>query len=43
LLEEIEWGSLWDEEEGSEFKLTFNVEVLDLLVLFPIVSKTLLE
>jgi hypothetical protein len=43
VLEEIERCSLWDEEESSELKLTFNAEVLDSLMLFPIVGETLVE
>merc|ERR1719284_1796152 len=43
VLEEIEWGSLWNEEEGGELELTLNVEVLDREVLFPVVGEGLVE
>jgi hypothetical protein len=37
LLEEIEWSTLGNEDDGTEFELTFNREVLDSEVLFPVV------
>merc|ERR1719284_370844 len=43
VLEEIEWGSLWNEEEGGELELTLDVEVLDREVLFPVVGEGLVE
>jgi hypothetical protein len=41
--EEIERSSLGDEEDSSEFKLTFNGEVLNSEMVFPIVGKGLVE
>ncbi len=42
-LEEIEWSTLWDEEDGAELKLTLNREVLDSKVVFPVVGERLVE
>jgi len=41
--EEIEGGSLGNKEDALEFQLTFNGELLNSQVLFPIVTKTLIE
>jgi len=42
-LEHVEGGTLGDEEDALEFKLTFNGEVLDGEVVFPIVGDGLVE
>ena len=42
-LELIEGSASGDEEEGSEFKRTFNGEMLDGEVLLPIVGERLVE
>jgi len=42
-LEEVERCSLRNEEDSAEFELTFNGEVLDGKMVFPIVGKRLVE
>jgi len=39
LFEQVEWGSLWDEQECFELELTFNREVLLGEVFFPIIGE----
>lgn len=42
-LEQVEGSSLGDVQDGLEFKLTFNGEVLDSEVVFPVVGERLVE
>jgi len=42
-LEKVEWCTLWNEKDSTEFKLTLNGEVLDGKVVFPVVRKGLVE
>ena len=39
IFKEIEWGSLWDEKKGSELELTFNREMLDSQMIFPVIGQ----
>jgi len=41
--EEIEGSTLGDEEDSSEFELTFNLELLDSEMFFPVVGEGLVE
>ena len=43
VFKEIEWGSLWDEKKGSELELTFNREMLDSQMIFPIIGQRFVE
>ena len=43
VFEQIEWRTFWDEKESAEFKLTFNREVLNCQMIFPIVGQALVE
>lgn len=43
VFEQIEWRTFWDEKESAEFKLTFNREVLNSQMIFPIVGQALVE
>ena len=43
VLEEIKGSALGDEKESAELKLTFNREVLDGQVVFPVVGERLVE
>ena len=40
---EVEWSSSWHKKDGSELKLTFDWEVLDCQVVFPVISQGLIE
>merc|ERR1719469_387698 len=42
-LEEIKWSTARDEQESTEFKLSFNAEMFDSQVVFPIVGQGLVE
>ncbi len=42
-LEEVEWSSLGDEQDGLELELTLNGEVLDSKVVLPVVGECLVE
>ena len=43
VFKEIEWGSLWDEKKGSELELTFNREMLDSQMIFPVIGQGFVE
>jgi hypothetical protein len=43
LFELIEWSTSWKEKESLEFELTFDGEVLDSKVVFPVVSHGFVE
>src|SRR5215469_4529658 len=42
-LEEIERSALWNEEDGAEFKLTLDGEVLDGKMIFPVIGQRFVE
>ena len=43
IFKEIEWGSLWDEKKGSELELTFDREMFDSQMIFPVIGQGFVE
>ena len=39
IFKKIEWSSLWDKKKGSELELTFNREMLDSQMIFPVIGQ----